>query len=140
MMYLARVVRSAGRTVRHIIRADTPTHGVLRDRLVGIALISIMFDLICAVLILLFERGEAQTQIHTYGDALFWTTTQLLTVSSQIQNPFSTGGRIVDVLMEGYAMVVVATVTGSLGAFLIRRAHEAEQAKAKALAQATSGS
>jgi hypothetical protein len=132
MMYLARVVRSAGRTVRHIIRADTPTHGVLRDRLVGIALISIMFDLICAVLILLFERGEPQTQIHTNGDALFWTTTQLLTVSSQIQNPFSTGGRIVDVLMEAYAMVVVATVTGSLGAFLIRRAHEAEQAKAQA--------
>jgi voltage-gated potassium channel len=131
MMYPARVVRGAGREVRHILAADTPTHGALRDRLAGIALITIVLDLIFAGLALLFEHGEAQTQLHTYGDALFWCTTQLLTVSSQIQNPFSTGGRILDVVIEAYAMVVVASVTGSMGAFLVRRAHEAEAAKAR---------
>jgi hypothetical protein len=128
-MYPARVVRATGRELHRIIRASTPTHGALRDRLLGIALITTVVDLICAGLAFLFEHGEPQTQLHSYGSALFWCTTQLLTVSSQIQNPFSVGGRILDVFMEGYAMVVVASVTGSMGAFLIRRSHELETAK-----------
>jgi hypothetical protein len=129
MVYPARVVRAALRELRHIAGAETPTHGALRDRLSGILLISIAIDLICAGLAWLFERAEPQTQLHTYGDALFWCTTQLLTISSQIQNPFSVGGRILDVLMEAYAMVVVATITGAMGAFLVRRAHELESSR-----------
>ncbi len=128
-MYLAKVVRGLAGTVRHILGAQTPTHGALRDRLVGIALISVVFDLICAGLALHFEQHVKQTDIQSYGSALFWCTTQLLTVSSQIQNPFTVGGRILDVFMEAYAMVVVATMAGSMGAFLIRRAHEAEMAR-----------
>ncbi|MEA2210834.1 MAG: voltage-gated potassium channel [Solirubrobacteraceae bacterium] len=129
MAYPARVVRTTLRELRRIAGAQTPTHGALRDRLVGILLISVVIDLFCAGLAWLFERAEPQTQIHTYGDALFWCTTQLLTVSSQIQNPFSVGGRILDVFMEAYAMIVVATITGSMGAFLVRRAHELESSR-----------
>jgi hypothetical protein len=128
MIYPARVVRTIVGEVRHVVRAETPTHGDLRDRLAGILLISIGVDLVCAALELLFEHAQAQTDIHNFGDALFWCTTQLLTVSSQIQNPFSTGGRILDVFMEAYAMIVVATITGSMGAFLVRRAREIDAA------------
>jgi hypothetical protein len=57
---------------------------------------------------------------------LFWTSTQLLTVSSSIQNPISFGGRVLDVAMEAYAITIVATLAGSIGSFMIKRAHELE--------------
>jgi hypothetical protein len=127
MMYPARVVRAAGRALRHNIRADTTAHGALRDRVAAIAFITLIVDLICAVLALLFERHVPQTDILSYGSALFWTTTQLLTVSSQIHNPVSFSGRVLDVFMEAYALIVVSTLAGSVGAFLIHRARERER-------------
>jgi hypothetical protein len=126
-MYAIDVVRRAGRELQHVVRADTPTHGALRDRVVAIALITVVLDLLCAVAALLFEQHVKPTQIDSYGSALFWTTTQMLTVSSQIQNPLSVGGRILDVAMEAYAMTVVATLAGSVGAFFIRRAHDSDK-------------
>jgi hypothetical protein len=38
-----------------------------------------------------FEHSAEQTEISTFGSALFWTSTQLLTVSSSITNPISAG-------------------------------------------------
>lgn len=125
-MYLATVTRAARNEVRSVLRAETPTHGRLRDTLTVIVVTTIGVDLVCAALTLLFEHHVPQTQIHTYGSALFWTSTQLLTVSSQLPNPFSVGGRILDVWMEAYAITVVATLAGSIGTFFIRRAREAD--------------
>jgi GDP-mannose 6-dehydrogenase len=64
--------------------------------------------------------------VGTVGSALFWTTTQLLTVSSSFKNPISSGGRILDVFMEAYAIIVIATLAGALGAFLQKRGLEIE--------------
>jgi hypothetical protein len=125
-MYLARVMGSAAHEIRDVVRAGTPTHGHLRDRLVGVAVATLAVDLACAALALLLEHDAKQTQIKSFGSALFWTSTQLLTVSSSIQNPISAGGRILDVAMEVYAITIVATLAGSIGAFMIRRAHEIE--------------
>jgi hypothetical protein len=123
-MYIARVMRSAAQEIRDIARAGTPTHGHLRDRLVGLAVATLAVDLACGALALLLEQDAKQTQITSFGSALFWTSTQLLTVSSSIQNPISTGGRILDVAMEAYAITVVASLAGSFGAFFHRRSHE----------------
>jgi hypothetical protein len=121
-------MRAAAAEVRDIARARTPTHARLRDRIVGIAVATIAVNLICAVLALIFEHGAKQTQITSFGSALFWTSTQLLTVSSSIQNPISTGGRILDVAMEAYAITVVASLAGSIGAYMVKRGRELEQA------------
>jgi hypothetical protein len=127
-MYVARVLSDAGAEVRHVLRASTPTHGRLRDRLVAIAVATVGFDLICAVLAFLLEHDQKQTQIKTFGSALFWTTTQLLTVSSSVQNPISLLGRVLDVVMEIYAITVIASLAGALGAFLIKRGEEIDAA------------
>jgi hypothetical protein len=74
-------------------------------------------DLLCAIAAFLLERHSEQTEIKTFGSAAFWTTTQMLTVSSQIKNPISVGGRILDVFMEIYAISVIATLAGALGSF-----------------------
>ena len=81
-------------------------------------------DLFCAIAAFLLERHSQQTEIKTFGSAVFWTTTQLLTVSSQIKNPISAGGRILDVFMEIWAITVVAALAGAFGSFLQKRGQE----------------
>ncbi len=117
-------------------REATPTHGRLRDRLVAVFLATAGIGLVCAALALLFEHGAPQTQVTSFGSALFWTSTQLLTVSSSIQNPLTTAGRVLDVAMEIYAITVVAGMAGSVGAFLLKRGEELEAADEKAPHQA----
>ena len=123
-MYLVRVLGDAATEVRDVLRAETPTHGRLRDRLVAIALVTVGVDVICAVLAFLFEHHQKQTQIESLGGALFWTTTQMLTVSSNLQNPISFAGRVLDVVMEIYAITVIGSLAGALGAFLVKRGEE----------------
>jgi hypothetical protein len=48
---------------------------------------------------------------------LFFTTVQLLTVSSQIKNPLTPWGRVVDVVLELWAVVVVAGSAGAIATF-----------------------
>jgi hypothetical protein len=128
MMYVTRVLGEAAGEVRDVLRAGTPTHGRLRDRLVAIAIATVGFDIVCAVLALLFEHHQKQTQIRSFGSALFWTSTQLLTVSSSVQNPISFPGRVLDVVMEIYAITVIGSLAGALGAFLLKRGEEIDAA------------
>ena len=81
-------------------------------------------DLLCAIAAFLLERHAGQSEVKTFGSAAFWTTTQLLTVSSPLKNPISPGGRILDVFMEAYAITVIATLAGAIGAFLQKRGEE----------------
>jgi hypothetical protein len=119
-----RVLASAAREFRDVLRAATATHRRLRDHLVTIALATLGVDLFCAIAAFLLERHSQQTEIQTLGSAVFWTTTQLLTVSSQIKNPISVGGRILDVFMEIYAITVIAALAGAFGSFLQKRGQE----------------
>jgi hypothetical protein len=128
-MYPVPVLREAATEVRDVLRAATPTHARLRDRLVTVALVTVGIDAVCAVLAFAFEHHQKQTQINSFGSALFWTTTQLLTVSSSLQNPISVGGRVLDVVMELYAITVIASLAGALGAFLVKRGEELDAAR-----------
>ena len=85
---------------------------------------TVAIDLFCAIAAFLLERHSHQTEIKTFGSAAFWTTTQLLTVSSQIKNPISFGGRILDIFMEIYAITVIAGLAGAVGTFLQKRGQE----------------
>jgi len=62
-------------------------------------------------------RAGAKAEIHGFGDAAFFTVVQLLTVSSQIKNPLTSGGKVVDVFLEVWAVFVVTVVAGSFATF-----------------------
>jgi hypothetical protein len=126
-VYAVSVTRAALDEIRQVLRGQTPTHARLRDTLMVLVVATVGIDLVCAVLILIFERHVPGSAIHTFGSSLFWCSAQLLTVSSQLPNPLSFGGRVLDVAMEAYAISVVATLAGSMGTFLIRRAREDDQ-------------
>lgn len=121
-----RVLGSAFGEFRDVLRAATPTHRRLRDHLVTVLVVTVGVDLVCAIAAFLLERHSQQTEIKTLGSAAFWTTTQLLTVSSSIKNPISAGGRVLDVFMEIYAITVIATLAGAIGSFLQKRGQEIE--------------
>jgi hypothetical protein len=122
---------AAAREVYHVARATTATHRRLRDNLTAIALATLGVDLVCAVIGFLSERHAPETDIKTFGSAFFWTSTQLLTVSSSVKNPISTGGRALDIFMEIWAIAVIGTLAGAMGTFLQKRGEEID-AKVKA--------
>jgi hypothetical protein len=70
-----------------------------------------------SVLIWVFESGAKDGSIHSFGDAVFFTTVQLLTISSQMSNPLTVGGRVVDVALEAWAIFVVTALAGSFASF-----------------------
>jgi hypothetical protein len=107
-----------------VARGRTPTHQHLRSRLAFLFVATIALDAVASVAVLLLERGARGTGITNLGDALFWTSTQLLTVSSQLPNPLSTAGRVLDVFLQAYAISAVAMLAGSFGAFFHRRGNE----------------
>jgi len=92
-------------------------HRRLFARLFLVFAATAIIDLVGTVLILLFDRHHHPTDIHTFGDALFFTTVQLLTVSSQVRNPFTAGARIVDIGLEVWAVIVVAGSAGAIANF-----------------------
>jgi hypothetical protein len=112
------------REIHDVLRARTPTHHHLRSRLAFVIGATIVVDAVASVLILLFERHAPGTEITNLGDSVFWTTTQLLTVSSQLPNPISAPARVLDVFLQAYAISVVAVLAGSFGAFFHRRGVE----------------
>lgn len=95
----------------------TERHRRLYARLALVFAATAVIDLVGTIAIYLLERNAAHTDIHTFGDALFFTTVQLLTVSSQIRNPLTPGGRIVDVALEFWAVIVVAGSAGAIATF-----------------------
>jgi hypothetical protein len=123
MAYAVDALHRARKQVGGVARAETEVHRILRDRLTVILLVTLAVDLVCAVLAYLLEHNHNGTQIHSFGTAIFWTTTQLLTVSSQMPNPLSTGGRILDVFMEVWAVIVVTSLAGAMGAFFVHSRH-----------------
>lgn len=107
-----------------VARGFTPTHEHLRSRLVFLLVATLVLDAVASGLVFLFERHAHGTEITTFGDSLFWTSTQLLTVSSQLPNPISTPARVLDVFLQAYAISAVAILAGSFSAFFHRRGIE----------------
>jgi hypothetical protein len=121
---MAQPIREGGREALKVVRGATPTHQHLRSRLAFLFVATVVLDAVASALILLFERHAAATQITTLGDSVFWTSTQLLTVSSQLPNPISTPARVLDIFLQAYAISAVAILAGSFGAFFHRRGME----------------
>jgi hypothetical protein len=92
-------------------------HRRLLSRLLLVVLLTAVVDVVGTVLVYLFERHTKQTEIHGVFDAFFFTTVQLLTVSSQIKNPLTVAGRVIDIFLEIWAVLVVAGSAGAIACF-----------------------
>jgi hypothetical protein len=120
-------MRGRAHEIVRVLRAETRTHQDLRSRLAFLLVLTFLLDAAASTLILLFERDADGTKISNIGDSLFWTSTQLLTVSSQLPNPISTPARVLDIFLQAYAISVVAFLAGAFGEFFHRRSAERAQ-------------
>ena len=92
-------------------------HRRLFARLLLVLILTIVVDAVGSVLVYFLERHAKGTEITSVGDAVFFTTVQLLTVSSQIKNPLTPAGRVIDVFLEVWAVIVVAGSAGAIATF-----------------------
>jgi ion channel len=101
-----------------------PRHSKLRRR-VGEALVLVgIADAFGTFGMWFFESDAQRSEIHNIWDAFFFSTVQLLTVSSQMRNPVTTGGRIVDILLELVAICVVSGLAGAFASFFLAEGKE----------------
>ena len=104
----------------HIEQEMTVARRRFRSRIAVLAGASVALDIVAAGLAKVFENGAAHA-FPTYFDALFWTTTQLLTVSSQLPNPERTATKVLDVVLEAWAIIVVASLAATFADLLHHR-------------------
>ena len=105
-----------GEELARLIRYEE-RHRRLLARLGLVVAATIVVDAIGSVAIYLLEHHGHRTEVRSFGDAVFFTTVQLLTVSSQLRNPVTGWGRVVDVGLELWAVIVVAGSAGAIAAF-----------------------
>jgi hypothetical protein len=72
------------------LRRPRSSNERLVGRLIVLAIATVAIDLLVAFVFYLLERGAAGTEITNYGDAPFWTSSQISTVSSSLRNPITT--------------------------------------------------
>jgi hypothetical protein len=120
-MYLGRLLRDLALEFHKLTRGRTDEHSKLRDRLATALLATLVVDAIGTALMWWLERGKDLSNIKSVWQAFFWVTAQLLTVSSQMRNPVTPAGQVVDLFLELWAISVVAAVAGSFAAFLQTR-------------------
>ena len=116
-----RLLADLGLEIHRVVRGATDVHTTFRRRIATTVLVTLVVDAIGSVLMYFLEHGKDGSAIGSPFRSFFWVTTQLLTVSSQMPNPVTTGGRIVDIFLEVWAITVVATVAASFTAFLQKK-------------------
>lgn len=114
-------LRHMGSEIRMVLRGESHTHRVLRSRLAGLLGATLLLDAVGTILMYLFEHDHRGSGFDDLGGALFWVSAQLTTVSSQMPNPVTTAGRVLDIVLEVWAISIVATLAASLAAFLRAR-------------------
>jgi hypothetical protein len=105
---------SERRSVLEKLREPETARQLLARRVTLLAIATVATDLLLAVGFYFLERRAAGTEIHSYWDGLFWTSSQITTVSSSVRNPLTTGGRILAVSVDFMAVAVVSLLFGTI--------------------------
>jgi voltage-gated potassium channel len=84
--------------------------------------------LFCASLAVLnAERGHPAANIHTFGDALWWSATTITTVGYGDHFPVTTEGRFVATGLMLGGVALLGVITASIASWLIDRVRETEE-------------
>jgi hypothetical protein len=107
--------------LRMVVRGESRTHRFLRARVTFLFVATLVLDALATLAMYLLEHDHRDSGFDDVGGALFWVSAQLTTVSSQMPNPVTTPGRMLDIVLEIWAITVAATLAGSLAAFFHAR-------------------
>lgn len=101
------------------LRVVEERHRRLASRVGLVVLATAVVDVLGTLAMYALESGSKGSQIHTFGQAAFFATVQVVTVSSQLTNPVTPAGRVVDVVLEIWGVLAVAGIGGAVATFFI---------------------
>jgi voltage-gated potassium channel len=100
-------------------RGSSAALALLRRRRLGqLAITSVMVMLVGAALGFIIERGAPGAQLATFGDALYWSSTIVTTVGSELY-PVTPGGRILAFFLMLYAVGIFSYFIASISTVLV---------------------
>lgn len=88
------------------------------------AFMSLVLMLVGSIGILEFERGQPESNIHTAGDAFWWTFVTITTVGYGDHYPVTTGGRLTAAAVMLAGVGVFAVFTGAMASLFQSRPKE----------------
>ncbi len=110
--------------LRDIALAATAPHADLRRRLTSAVALTLAVTLLATAAIYLAERNHPQSDVRNLWDAFFFTSSQMTTLSASMANPVTLTGQVIVLIIDIYAITVVATLAGMFGAFFHHRSQE----------------
>jgi hypothetical protein len=96
------------------LREPRSANELLLARVTVLVMLTVILVLAGAFVFYRLERNAPGSEVKTYGDALFWTSSQITTISSSLANPISTGGRILAVLTDLVSIAMVSMLFGTI--------------------------
>jgi hypothetical protein len=92
-------------------------HQRLHGRLIGLVTASLLLDFLIAGLLYRFDSFSDKPH-QNFGKAIAWTTSQMLVGGSSYAPP-AHAGHILEVVLQVYAIIVIAAIAGSFASFFI---------------------
>jgi hypothetical protein len=111
-----RLASELGRVVRP---EESRAHQLFHDRLLVLGLLTLVVCVVVSVVMFAVERHATGTDIHNLWQAIYWTASAMTAIGSNYANPRTPAAHVVDLLLKLYAILVVASLTGAVGAFFI---------------------
>lgn len=115
-------VLPAARVLGSSYRAVGTARGLLAGRLQFLAVTTAIVALGGGQLLYVLEKGR-EGALSSLGDALFWAA-NLAIASSLVYQPVTLAGRLLALVLSVYALVVFASLAGTLGAFFVEYRQE----------------
>ena len=119
-------MQELGHLREFVKRKPKPRHRKLRRRIVVAVILVGIADVVGTLIMWSLETDVGESEIHGLWDAFFFTTVQLLTVSSQMKNPVTTGGQVTDIFLELNALFLVTGIAGAFASFFLAEEDEVD--------------
>jgi voltage-gated potassium channel len=117
------------RLVAFAVEGLSEIRGILRHRgLNWVLLIVLVLNLVAAAMVLEFERGNPNANIHSYPDALWWAVTTITTVGYGDRFPMSPAGRGVAVVLMIAGIALFGVLTATIAAYFVEKKAEEDLA------------
>jgi voltage-gated potassium channel len=115
-------VLPAARVLGSSYRAMGTARGLLQGRLQFLLIATLVVIFAGGQLILVLERGRAGA-IETLGDALWWAANAVIS-GTLVHEPITLAGRLLSLVLTAYAIVVFASLAGTIGAYFVESRQE----------------
>ena len=112
----------AARVVSSSYRSAGTAKRLFRSRLGYLGAVSVVVALALAQVAYVLERGVEDGIFTSFGDAVLWAFAVLALQGDPV--PASVGGRVAMLLGFGFGLVVIASLAGTVGAYLVEERRE----------------